>query len=1146
MKSVVIGKWKELQADLLEYADGDRSIKNPARVMRLAGGWHISHDEDGNPIYNQTKIISASAKTYAYEELRELIPEKKERLPIVEAANESQKDSQDFSANIETNIPRHPEQINVPVPAPVPLLQCCRKEVREWIATGVPKGCKRNDAAINVGLELIGVERYLQTIGQSYSDSAPALFHEFCQRSGMTASEEDERYQWCQKTNSDPSCPPEAIEACIRGWYWKEVVQPQKRNAQVKFKAQSSSKSSSSTQPSQEIYEQVPEQLAIEHIDAILDKNLDDAEQDLELNKLAKQFSNFNAREIREIANKRIAQREREDNLRERQSELERLQSIENNEYIPFADLFYDSPTTQKQFEHLCRINRKIQPQYFLSILSAFSSLVGIKGCLHVPVLGKFRSTINTSMVGESGNGKSIVSGILLDPLYQLQKERLQTYQQQESEYNQLLERWEKQHPDERGPKPRRDEYVTIRDGFLVINEYSREGIVKNHADNPNGLLIHQEELVAIQRAQNMYRQGKGDDRQFLNNLYDNKAIARSLKSERIIVEETAVAIMGGYQPEIILSEMGDFSDPDGQWARFNFVCGVEKRVYTDLTQPKIDVSDILYHLYKKALNARTVECYLDKAGCDLLQDFVNEFEDERWESLQPGWRAILSKASGEVARIALNLHWMNCLLNDRPVTPLVPAIAIKKAIKIKRFFLSQINLIRTLGFANPNREDGLTAVYSQVLKIAKRVCHKSKYLTVRMVQSSRSGVFKTLKSSGIQQIFKDLAAMGKAKLVTHKRSLALVIDSLFDGDELCKDFPPSPSSGDNKTSSTTSNKHNPLETPSSSVPSIPVLLNSVGNLLGTTEWLQGSLDNNLTSFVGFVGTVGSTIPSINQFKFTPPTLATSPTITETNTSPSLEVNTGTDQHSQQITISPPENNSDINWLMKLLDDLETDASVHNQDDWLELIAIAEEKISAIDDFAGRYPDYWGRIWTCLHQTTPREDRETGGLVLEQGDKEDLGDKGDFSGEQSPVSPPSLNELKSLLLASKTWVELKQLHKQHPSQAKVAYTALTPSEQQILDAIAATEVNQDVFKYVGQKRKVDGVDIEPGTLVYLDPQSSNKNRLHLKVRLLQGFNQGWQKVVEISKDALTLVEKAVNDGLDAMEGHQGNLLDGLS
>jgi hypothetical protein len=652
--------------------------------------------------------------------------------------------------------------------------------------------------------------------------------------------------------NATPSCPPDAIEACIRGWYWREVIKPQQqigqklRNGQVNFnvsttsnhyqeesplsQGKTSQKSKKTTQTSKDIYEQMPEQLALEHIDAILDKNLDDAHQDLELNKLAKKFSNFNAKEIREIANKRIKERELEDNLRERKQELERIQAIENSEFSPFADLFYGSPTTQHQFEHLCRVNRKIQPQYFLSILSPFSSLLGTKVSLKVSVLGKFRGTINTGMVGESGNGKSIVSGILLDPLYQLQKERLQIYKKQEKEYNQLVERWEKQHPEERGFKPRRDEYVTSNDGFLVINEYSREGIVKNHADNPNGLLIHQEELVAIQRAQNMYRQGKGDDRQFINNLYDNKAIARSLKSERIIVEETAVSIMGGYQPEVILGEMGDLSDPDGQWARFNFVCGHEKPIYTDLTQPIVDVSDILYNLYKKALNATPVDCYLDKTGQDLLQDFLNEMEEKRWESLQPGWRAILSKATGEVVRIALDLHSMNCLLNDRPIDPLVPAMAIKKAIKIKRFFLSQIEIIRSLGFADPHREDSLAAIYSQIIKIASRLGSKHKYLTVRMVQGTRSGVFAKLKSKGIQQIFKDLAAMDKAKLVKHKRSLALLIDSLFDGDKVKTDVPNAPSNGDNTLSITSINHSSSL---SSSQNALPPNTSFVGNCWG-------------------------------------------------------------------------------------------------------------------------------------------------------------------------------------------------------------------------------------------------------------------------------------------------------------------------
>ena len=227
---VAIEQWSQFQRDLLEYGDGDRSIKNPARVMRMAGAYHISHDDDGNPVYRQSKIINASAKTYSYEELREAIPEQKERLPIVEAANTQNVLYSNYSSQL--SLPRHPEQIQIPVPVAVPLLQCCRKEVREWVITGVPKGCNRNDKAIEVGLELIAVERHLQIIGQSYEDTAAGLFHEFCLRSGMSDKEEDERFKWCHKTNSTPSCPPDAIEACIKGWYWREVVQPQKQRNQ--------------------------------------------------------------------------------------------------------------------------------------------------------------------------------------------------------------------------------------------------------------------------------------------------------------------------------------------------------------------------------------------------------------------------------------------------------------------------------------------------------------------------------------------------------------------------------------------------------------------------------------------------------------------------------------------------------------------------------------------------------------------------------------------------------------------------------------------------------------------------------------------------------------------------------------------------
>lgn len=71
---IPIDQWTELQRDLLEFSDGDRSIKNPARVMRLAGGWHISINEQGEQIYQQSRIISDSSKKYSYAELRAMVP----------------------------------------------------------------------------------------------------------------------------------------------------------------------------------------------------------------------------------------------------------------------------------------------------------------------------------------------------------------------------------------------------------------------------------------------------------------------------------------------------------------------------------------------------------------------------------------------------------------------------------------------------------------------------------------------------------------------------------------------------------------------------------------------------------------------------------------------------------------------------------------------------------------------------------------------------------------------------------------------------------------------------------------------------------------------------------------------------------------
>jgi len=49
-KPIDIELWKPLQEDLIAFTNADKSNKNPSRVMRVAGSWHIAKDDKGNDL----------------------------------------------------------------------------------------------------------------------------------------------------------------------------------------------------------------------------------------------------------------------------------------------------------------------------------------------------------------------------------------------------------------------------------------------------------------------------------------------------------------------------------------------------------------------------------------------------------------------------------------------------------------------------------------------------------------------------------------------------------------------------------------------------------------------------------------------------------------------------------------------------------------------------------------------------------------------------------------------------------------------------------------------------------------------------------------------------------------------------------------
>ncbi|NJO93138.1 MAG: hypothetical protein HC820_00020 [Hydrococcus sp. RM1_1_31] len=86
---------------------------------------------------------------------------------------------------------------------------------------------------------------------------------------------------------------------------------------------------------------------------------------------------------------------------------------------------------------------------------------------------------------------------------------------------------------------------------------------------------------------------------------------------------------------------------------------------------------------------------------------------------------------------------------------------------------------------------------------------------------------------------------------------------------------------------------------------------------------------------------------------------------------------------------------------------------------------------------------------------------------------------------QQPLedSQPTLAQLQALLLACQSLSELKNLKQKHTEKVCEAYRALPTEQQLIIDGIAATTVNHQVFKYVGKLLEKDGQRLTPGALV---------------------------------------------------------------
>lgn len=223
---ISVEQWRELQELLIMAMGADPSNKNPSRVFRLAGGWHVKPGRE--PV--KSEIVQDSGIRYSYGELRDrllsLQPSLKEQPSLpVEIAPQQQKPPSTLLEH-----PQRYKDVRVPVPMPVPL-ECALGKTKDFL-DGVSS--QRNTSMAALARDLLGTANEFTSLGQTTSDDPYTLFIDSCRRCspGGGWGELEWEQIWKSAARSHPTSSigykisSEAVGNCISGWYWQNVAKP--------------------------------------------------------------------------------------------------------------------------------------------------------------------------------------------------------------------------------------------------------------------------------------------------------------------------------------------------------------------------------------------------------------------------------------------------------------------------------------------------------------------------------------------------------------------------------------------------------------------------------------------------------------------------------------------------------------------------------------------------------------------------------------------------------------------------------------------------------------------------------------------------------------------------------------------------------
>jgi hypothetical protein len=462
--------------------------------------------------------------------------------------------------------------------------------------------------------------------------------------------------------------------------------------------------------------------------------------------------SNSNVQQVERIYKEIQEEADRDEQRLDRKSDLEELLKISSRRLTLEEYLHPNLAEPIKKVSAWMGVDPEAVLTHLLPIAAGLinpNSRIVVKECTNFvePCL------LYSAVIAETGSRKTPLLNIPKAPLVKLQAEEDARYKAELDAYKGELEAYNhkpKENKDDEPPVPPHPPREFYVDNITVESLDEVKGFQPNKA-----FTMIKDELSGLFASHGAYKGGRGSDKESFLSGWGGGGVKKNRRSKdsRVSLARDSLSITGGIQPDKLRALFGDFTDAQGEWARFLWYQMPMRPYKIPRHGVTYNLGDLLESIYRKLDSLPPLEFYFSKDG----QNFYDDWYDKRYEQTRnetkPGLKAAMAKMPGQAARLIGVLHVLKGVsAQSVEVQQEIPLETVRAGCRLAQFYLGQVTLLQGDG----------DALHGELTPILKSLLEKLNDIGELNAAQAKRAVWglRTTAPDKIRQHFNELAAM--------------------------------------------------------------------------------------------------------------------------------------------------------------------------------------------------------------------------------------------------------------------------------------------------------------------------------------------------------------------------------------------------